>query len=145
MKLISTIGMLIILLLAGCGQAKQNIKFEVQNFKIEYKSDVSEISTNETYTGQGIIIATGDPRIVKEPYLVLIRITKTKGGLETDTDNIKTYTVPVYGGTGIVETYDSHYSISSTYLPSPKLNPKFEKPEYKIEILGYSTLVPCNP
>lgn len=145
MRFISTIGILIILLLAGCGQAKQNIKFEVQNFKIEYKSDSSEISVNETYTGQGMIIATGDPRLVKKPYLVLIKITRIKGGLETDTDNIETYSVPVHDGTGIIKTYDSHYSISSEYLPSSKLNPKFEKPEYKIEILGYLPLIPCNP
>jgi len=136
--LTSIIGILIILLLSGCGQSKRNIRFVFQNFTIEHESkeEYSEMKV-ESYEGQGTIIAVGDSDLVKKPYSVLIKVTRIKGGLETDTNNENIYPIDVCDGMGTFTTSDRNY----LWQGEEKIK-SFEKPEYKIEILGYIPYLP---
>ena len=124
------IAVLSILLLVECqpGKIEKNIKFEVRNFELKYeKNEYGAGIMSETFTGKGNIIATGDQNEVKKPYLVLLKITRVSGGSATDTNKEWKYHVLVYEGLGEFNTYDSNTDKTK----------KFERPEYKIVVIGY--------
>lgn len=125
---------LVFLILLGCQPTKQqreNIRFEIKNFELRYELNKSQYAPNESYGGKGVIFAVGDQNLINKPYLVLIKTTKVKGGLETATEKEWVYYSIVNNGIGEVTTYDWHNLYGDEKFKS------FEKPEYKIEILGY--------
>jgi hypothetical protein len=122
----------------GCQQSKQqdvNIRFEVKNFELKYEKHNSSFLATESYAGKGNILAVGDPIKMKKPYLVLLKINRIKGGLETDTDKERKIYVLVDEGIGEVLTFDYHQ------LYGEEKKKLFEKPEYKIEVLGYMPFI----
>jgi hypothetical protein len=124
-----------LLFFLGCQPVKtqSNVSFEVKNFELKYEES-KLFSTSESYTGKGTIIATGDPAEIKKPYLVLLKITRISGGSETDTKTEQTDFSLVENGLGTFTTFDIRSA-----------NKKFEKPEYKIEVIGYIPFILQKP
>lgn len=125
---------LLILFTASCQKLTPNnkdIKFELKNFELKYEKSDLKFAPSEQYTGKGNILAVGDPQLVKKPYMVLIKITRIKGGLETDTNKEYTSTLLVNDGIAEIATYDYH-RLYDTEKDKP-----FTKPEYQVKILGY--------
>jgi hypothetical protein len=124
-----------ILLLLGCQPLKtNNVKFEVKNFELKREENKSRFSTIESYLGKGTVIATGDQNNIKKPYLVLLKITRVSGGSETDTNKEWRTYILVDDGLGEFSTYDNSSE-----------KKKFEKLEYKIEIIGYIPFILQRP
>lgn len=125
------IAVLSILLLVGCqplGKTEKSIKFEVRNFELKYeKNEYGAGGMSEVFNGKGNIVATGDQNEVKKPYLVLLKTTKLSGGSPKDASKEFKYYHLVYEGLGEFGTYD--YNNDKTI--------KFERPEYKFEVIGY--------
>ncbi len=113
----------------SASSAIHNIGFEVKEFTLDHKEDRSSIFRSESYTGRGTIAAVGDPELVKKPYLVVVQLTKVKGGRETDTEKVSTRIIEVVNGIGQITTFDNMWG-----------KEKLEQPEYKIDIIGHVQL-----
>jgi hypothetical protein len=122
------------IMLIGCSSHEQEVSakgvtFEIKEFHVTY----SDTALSKSYSGQGTILAVGDPETVKKPYIVLVKYEKVKGGNPTE-EKKGVLTVNVFDGIGEVTTYDSTF----------KKGDKIEKPEYKFEVVGYIPLVPVK-
>jgi hypothetical protein len=112
------------------------ISFELKEFKITYEERKFIFdSFSKGYFGESTIIAVGDPALVKKPHIVLVRSKRTNGGKVGDPDTKEMNCVMVVDGIGKVKTND--FVIQSG---KESIKGKLEKPEYKIEIIGYRTI-----
>jgi hypothetical protein len=108
--------------------AAPQVKFEIKNFELKYK----ESDYSKSYSGEGTVLAVGNPDATKSPYMVIVSIEKSKGGNAED-DQKTVLVVPVIDGLGKITTYTT---------ATKKEN--LEKPEYKIEVNGYVQLLPID-
>lgn len=109
---------------------KENIRFEVISFELKYE-DGQNSKFGETYSGTGIIKASGNQELVNKPYLVLVQIKKVSGGDERST-GYQFNNVIVTNGIGRVTTYD--WSLDK--------NIKMERPVYELKVVGYIPYIP---
>lgn len=114
---------------SSTSETPKNIEFKISSFTIDYKKESNASFFDETYTGNGIVTATGDPSLVNKPYYLLLQIKKVKGG---DKRTFETHeNIVVMNGIGRFTTTD--WSYDKTVI--------LEKPEYDIKIIGY---IPYN-
>jgi len=55
--------------------AAPQVKFEIKNFELKYK----ESDYSKSYSGEGTVLAVGNPDATKSPYMVIVSIEKLKG------------------------------------------------------------------
>jgi predicted transcriptional regulator with HTH domain len=105
-----------------------NVTFQISSFNITYQNDGSSF-LNLHYNGEGIITVSGDPKLVKKPYLVLVDITKKSGG-EQSRLPVGLTNVIVSNGVGKFDTTD--WGSEKDHMI---------KPVYEAKIVGY---IPYN-
>lgn len=107
-------------------QEQAKITFEVSSFNLEYKKENTSFF-EESYTGTGIITPSGDEKLVKKPYLVLLNITEDGGNGHSTSYSNGLQTVIVNNGVGKFQTY----------VFNTDRNINLAKPVYNFKILGY--------
>ncbi len=99
------------------------ISFQIKNFHLNLTEHFS------TYRGTGTIVPSGNPELVKRPYLVFLKSEKIKGGSLTE-ERRTVRSIEVVDGVGTFDTYDR----------ATNRDDMFEKPEYEFSIIGYLAL-----
>ncbi len=134
------LALLALLLFAGCGSKtgvteSPRVSFEVKELDLQYhKKPFRPFGWEQKgYYGTGIIMAVGEPAFVRQPYIVMIKITRIKGGLKTATNKERLDFIPVINGIGKFETNDTTIT-----------DEKIEKPEYNVYVVGYKTVIPAS-
>lgn len=112
---------------------KKSIYFEVNNFEIKYeRNTLTSSSYEETYSGEGYIMAKGDPSKISKPYFVILNIVRVKGGNTSSNNDNYNATVLVKNGSGKFNTSDNKF-----YYQGSDDNARMVKPEYQLKIIGY--------
>lgn len=120
------------------------VNFELKDFHVEYKEELffsSSISSlgslkvfDDSYLGKGTIVVSGAREEVIKPYIVTVRLERIKGGRENDTDTKSFQTIAIVNGIGTFSSIDNRLR---TNIFGKEISLKIEKPEYKIELIGY--------
>ncbi len=115
---------------SGKNETRSEIKFDVRGLK----NEATESSLFTSFTHKGNIIPMGDSSACKQPYLVLVKVTRVSGG-DPGRQNVFPFnaTIPVIDGIGEFEIPGGMREKRTAYNEPETWEPE----KIEVNVVGY--------